>query len=1008
MTSLGQYANGRTIECELLKATKIEGEIDLTELNTQSVSLEDKWKIYLDENDSFIIKNEIQNVISLEADGLTGYVTIRGGGGGGGATNLTDLQDVCGVALNGQMFYYNQVTGKYEFTNSIINDETNSRIIINDLSCSLISSNEISCNILNYNTLNPPISISTNLTDLQDVCATALNGQMFYYNQVTGKYEFTNSIINDETNSKIIINDLSCSLISSNEISCNILNYNTLNPPINVPTALTDLTDVCGTALPGDIFFYNATSGKYEFTDNIKNDIANNFIVIRNLHIEELGTSSATNKIISQANLDLSNNSLITDNIITSIAGLNIYTEGTGQNEPSLFLYKNIVGAMEYGGAKERLFLDAEDVFIGNDLLVKKDLICKDLSCENLTLTDINLTGDIKGGSILNIDPAAHGDETGLVVIKGNLQIDGSSTIINSSIVDISDIAILLAANAPNLSATDGAGIDVSGGASFKYKYSSGAFDTGHWESNIDLSCDLIKTQNIHSNGNLFISAPIFVVQNSPTNYVQLNHQNLGTNYITGIRNWISSISDAIHLDAFGTGHNSGIRIKNRGFTTTDTDTIFNYNNAGENVIRGSVNTINSYTSGLYLNAFGSDVSSTIKMLAEGTGTNSGVQIVNGAGGNGSTIFNYNNAGENYIRGTNLNVGVPDVTLIATTATGFIKLQALGTGANSGVQITNGGVVGGDTIFNHQNNGTNLIHGESRFFNDINVQTRLKVGAGTPGTGNLGDVLTSRGASLPNEWSNNPSLPNYLYMGALNFGVSGQVLVSQHPSGFPTWSSSPLLSGATFTGDVSFNSNIDVCGNIAFSNAGGGSLYSSATSDLGISLYTSPKRFFFNAGHPNRRFIMEDDTLDVTDYAGAAQNLYLNYNGGGVFFGYPPNQLSDDRIKFNESNITNGLEVIRKLSPEKYIKRFPNQTTGIEEAGFIAQEVLQIPELRFAVTHPNKEFIKGDPNTRYYTLTYDSVFTYAVAGLKELDTIVQQQAQLISSLEARLLELESR
>ena len=52
----------------------------------------------------------------------------------------------------------------------------------------------------------------------------------------------------------------------------------------------------------------------------------------------------------------------------------------------------------------------------------------------------------------------------------------------------------------------------------------------------------------------------------------------------------------------------------------------------------------------------------------------------------------------------------------------------------------------------------------------------------------------------------------------------------------------------------------------------------------------------------------------------------------------------------------------------------------------------------------------------------NSIFTYAVAGLKELDTIVQQQAQLISSLdtivkqqaqlisslEGRLLSLESK
>jgi hypothetical protein len=142
-------------------------------------------------------------------------------------------------------------------------------------------------------------------------------------------------------------------------------------------------------------------------------------------------------------------------------------------------------------------------------------------------------------------------------------------------------------------------------------------------------------------------------------------------------------------------------------------------------------------------------------------------------------------------------------------------------------------------------------------------------------------------------------------------------------------------------------------------------------------------------------------------YNGGGTGLYLNWHGGGVFYS-GNNQMSDDRVKFNETNITNGLEVIRKLSPEKYTKRLPTEKIGTEEAGFIAQEVLAIPELKFAVKQTDKELIPGDPNTRYYALAYESVFTYAVAGLKELDTIVQKQAQLISSLEARIKTLESK
>jgi hypothetical protein len=167
-------------------------------------------------------------------------------------------------------------------------------------------------------------------------------------------------------------------------------------------------------------------------------------------------------------------------------------------------------------------------------------------------------------------------------------------------------------------------------------------------------------------------------------------------------------------------------------------------------------------------------------------------------------------------------------------------------------------------------------------------------------------------------------------------------------------------------------------------------------------------RLRFNAGSTlGTYFVMRNDELNVFN-GSAAAGLYLNYNGAAVYHGNPPSALSDDRVKFNETNITNGLEVIRKLSPERYTKKLPTQTIGTEEAGFIAQEVMAIPELKFAVKHPNKELIAGDPNTRYYALEYDSIFTYAVAGLKQLDTIVQNQAQLISSLEARLLALENK
>jgi len=65
---------------------------------------------------------------------------------------------------------------------------------------------------------------------------------------------------------------------------------------------------------------------------------------------------------------------------------------------------------------------------------------------------------NIKGPANMIIDPAGHNDETGNVIIRGNLEVKGDTTTINSTTVDISDNRIRLNA-AP---ASTDAGIDIS------------------------------------------------------------------------------------------------------------------------------------------------------------------------------------------------------------------------------------------------------------------------------------------------------------------------------------------------------------------------------------------------------------------------------------------------------------------------------------------------------------------------------------------------------------------
>lgn len=73
-------------------------------------------------------------------------------------------------------------------------------------------------------------------------------------------------------------------------------------------------------------------------------------------------------------------------------------------------------------------------------------------------------TNTISGPATITIDPAAIGDNTGLVVIKGDLQIDGTTTTINSTTLTVDDKNIVLGSGAVNDAAADGSGITIESG----------------------------------------------------------------------------------------------------------------------------------------------------------------------------------------------------------------------------------------------------------------------------------------------------------------------------------------------------------------------------------------------------------------------------------------------------------------------------------------------------------------------------------------------------------------
>jgi hypothetical protein len=212
-------------------------------------------------------------------------------------------------------------------------------------------------------------------------------------------------------------------------------------------------------------------------------------------------------------------------------------------------------------------------------------------------------------------------------------------------------------------------------------------------------------------------------------------------------------------------------------------------------------------------------------------------------------------------------------------------------------------------------------------------------------------------------------------------------------------------------------------------------------------------------GRPPTSYNVFDSSFNSIDETGkwTFQSIYsptMTVQGANV--------NSDDRLKHNEVVITNGLDVIDRLNPKFYKKTltlldssYNGDLSGQSwsyEAGLIAQEVLQIPDLSFAVSggdyyqetinyydisyilrnqsnDPSANYY--DPSTNYinssnydisanydisynlikqpYALNYNYVFTYGIAAIKELHAKVkiQETTSLDEQLNSLIEKIEA-
>ena len=159
-----------------------------------------------------------------------------------------------------------------------------------------------------------------------------------------------------------------------------------------------------------------------------------------------------------------------------------------------------------------------------------------------ITSGNITTTGYLRGPSTFTIDPAAHGDDTGTVVIAGNLQIDGTTTTINSTTLTVDDKNITLASGSANAAAANGAGITVDGASATLTYVSTG----DKWSLNKPLDVlfagdDGVKIESSDNHSSLFIDSHTAYGQ-----YIRFTENNAN-------KYWINSASGKLVFRPAGT-----------------------------------------------------------------------------------------------------------------------------------------------------------------------------------------------------------------------------------------------------------------------------------------------------------------------------------------------------------------------------------------------------------------------------------------------------------------------
>lgn len=213
-------------------------------------------------------------------------------------------------------------------------------------------------------------------------------------------------------------------------------------------------------------------------------------------HITSASVNTVATTLSTAGDVGTGSVDLLTQTLATS-GGTNIHTEAAAQGL-IIHMDSDVLGLSRL--TVDNLELNGNTITSTN---TNGDINITPNGTGNVVMDNIVITGNTiqtdGSSNTMVLDPSPVGDSAGGfagdLVIRGNLQVQGTTTTINSTTISMNDLNLVLADSAANAAAADGAGITINGAAA-TITYDAG---TDRWDFN--KSIDLTDSDSLFLGG---------------------------------------------------------------------------------------------------------------------------------------------------------------------------------------------------------------------------------------------------------------------------------------------------------------------------------------------------------------------------------------------------------------------------------------------------------------------------------------------------------------------------